>query len=412
MSTLRFIRENARWLAAGGLLTLSSSFGQTYFIALSSGHIREEFGLSHAGWGAIYTIGTLASAVMLIYVGRLADTLRIRTLAAFVLVGFTFMCLAMASVVHWLMLIPVVFGLRFCGQGMMSHLALTAMGRWFRAQRGRAVSVASTGFAIGEGFLPFVFVALAVSIGWRHAWMLAALALLTVTLPLTLWLLKQERTPQSFAESHDSAGLGGRHWTRREALRHWLLWALLPGIVAPSFMITAVFFLQVHLAEIKGWPLAAYVALYPLYSLATVSSNLAAGIGIDRFGSLRLLPVYLLPLAGGLAVLGTAQTFWAAPLALCLIGISQGCSQAMIGALWPEYYGTRHLGAIRAMAVSTMVISSAVGPGLSGWLLDTGIGLEVQCLWMAAYLIAVSCLFLFISKAAERMRANSGIASD
>lgn len=409
MTTLRFIRDNARWLAAGVLLTWSSSFGQTYFIALSSGYLRESFGLSHSSWGAIYTVGTLASAVMLIQAGRLADQLRIRTLAAVVLCGFVCMCLAMAAVSHWLMLVVVVFGLRFCGQGMMSHLALTAMGRWYRAQRGRAVSVASMGFAIGEGMLPFIFVAMAAAIGWRQSWVVAAAVLAAVTLPLTLVLLRQERTPQSFAESHDASGLGGRHWTRPEALRHWLLWALLPGLAAPSFMITAIFFHQVHLTEVKGWTLASYVAIYPLYSLTTVSVNLATGIGIDRFGSVRLLPVYLLPLAAGLSILATADSFWLAPVGLMLIGASQGCSQAMMGAIWPEYYGTRHLGAIRAMAVSTMVISSAVGPGLSGVLIDVGIGIEVQCLWMAGYLAAVSGLFVFVGRAAEHMRANSGM---
>jgi len=33
--TLRFMRDNGRWLAGGFLLTLFSSFGQTFFIGLS-----------------------------------------------------------------------------------------------------------------------------------------------------------------------------------------------------------------------------------------------------------------------------------------------------------------------------------------------------------------------------------------
>lgn len=98
MKTVDFLRENARWLAAGVLLTWSSAFGQTYFIALSAGHLRETFGLSHGGWGLLYTIGTLCSAAVLINVGHLADSLRIRTLAGFVIAGFAAMCLAMAAV--------------------------------------------------------------------------------------------------------------------------------------------------------------------------------------------------------------------------------------------------------------------------------------------------------------------------
>lgn len=53
-------------LAFGFLLTLFSSFGQTFFISLSGGHIREEFGLSNASFGLLYSAATLGSATALI----------------------------------------------------------------------------------------------------------------------------------------------------------------------------------------------------------------------------------------------------------------------------------------------------------------------------------------------------------
>ena len=37
---LRFYRENARWLLAGLVLALGSSFGQTFFISLFAGQIK------------------------------------------------------------------------------------------------------------------------------------------------------------------------------------------------------------------------------------------------------------------------------------------------------------------------------------------------------------------------------------
>ena len=404
MTTLQFARDNARWLAAGVLLTWSSSFGQTYFISLSAAAIRHEFDLSHGQWGGIYTIGTIISAVTLVQIGWLADRLRVRTLAVFVLVGFTLMCVAMAYVNHWLVLVAVIAGLRFCGQGMMSHLALTAMGRWFRAQRGRAVAIGSLGFALGEALLPMIFVAVSASIGWRGSWMLAAATLIAFTLPLLLVLLRRERTPQSIATSLDTAGLGGRHWQRREAVRHWLIWALLPGILAPSFMITALFFHQVHVTEIKGWSLASYVVVYPLYSLVIVGCNLAAGILIDRFGSARLLPFYLLPMAVGFSLFGLVSDFWVAPAGLAIIAISQGAAQAILGSILAEYYGTRHLGAIRSLVVAFTVAASAIGPGVTGWLIDIGVGFEFQFMMMAVYLICVSAGFVVMFNSVQVMR--------
>ena len=38
-----FIINNLRWLTAGALLTFLSSFGQTYFISIFSGEIRNTF---------------------------------------------------------------------------------------------------------------------------------------------------------------------------------------------------------------------------------------------------------------------------------------------------------------------------------------------------------------------------------
>ena len=67
MGFKEFLLRNAPFLGVGVLLTFTSSFGQTYFISIFAGEIRQEFGLSHAAWGAIYAAGTMASAVVMIW---------------------------------------------------------------------------------------------------------------------------------------------------------------------------------------------------------------------------------------------------------------------------------------------------------------------------------------------------------
>ncbi len=57
MPILQFFRQNSAWLGAGVLLAFMSSFGQTFFISIFSGHIRAEFGLSHAAWGGFLLLG-------------------------------------------------------------------------------------------------------------------------------------------------------------------------------------------------------------------------------------------------------------------------------------------------------------------------------------------------------------------
>ena len=71
-----FLRDNAAWLSAGFLLTLSSSFGQTFFISLFAGQIRETFALSNGQWGGLYTLATTASALVMVWTGALTDRYR------------------------------------------------------------------------------------------------------------------------------------------------------------------------------------------------------------------------------------------------------------------------------------------------------------------------------------------------
>ncbi|MEO0670681.1 MAG: hypothetical protein AAFZ05_01485 [Pseudomonadota bacterium] len=90
------VRANARWLGAGFLLAMGSSFGQTYFIALFGADIRQAYGLSHGDFGGLYTIATTASAITLIYLGKLADHVPFRTLSAAAAIALGVGCLVMS----------------------------------------------------------------------------------------------------------------------------------------------------------------------------------------------------------------------------------------------------------------------------------------------------------------------------
>ena len=96
MTILTFLRDNARWLSAGMLLTFLSSFGQTYFISIFAGEIREVFQISHGQWGGIYAVGTSASAAVMVWAGGLTDHFRVRSLGVVFLVMLAGACLSMA----------------------------------------------------------------------------------------------------------------------------------------------------------------------------------------------------------------------------------------------------------------------------------------------------------------------------
>lgn len=394
----RFYIENLRWLGAGITLTFASSFGQTFFISLFAGQIMAAFALSDGEWSTIYLIGTLSSAAVLIQAGRLADRMALGRLALIVLGLYVAVALAMVINPSAWVLIALIFGLRFCGQGMMGHIAMTAMGRWFYGHRGRAVAVAGLGYALGEAVLPPLAIPVMAWLGWRETWLAVALILALVLMPAVFWLLRQERVPRGSVEDIAHRGLAARQWDRRQALGHWLFWAILPGVVTPSFIGTVVFFHQVHISGVKDWALGTMALAYSLYAMATVLASLAAGWAVDRFGSACLLPVYLLPMGVGVWLLGPAAEVSAWFAILALVGLSTGISNAMWGAFWAEHYGTLHLGAIKALATSAMVFGSALGPFVTGWAIDWGWSFPRQCLWLALWCLIMSGLYLGVAR--------------
>ncbi|WP_299193448.1 nitrate/nitrite transporter [uncultured Litoreibacter sp.] len=399
MGTLQFIRDNLKFLSAGFLLTFASCFGQTFFISIFAGEIMAEFDLTHGRWGAIYMVGTLASAAVMVWAGALTDRFRVRRLGGIVLGGMVAAC-AFMSINNSVWLLPLaVFALRLMGQGMLSHLAAVSMARWYVAARGRALAIASFGYLVGEALLPLIFVSALGFIGWRWSWGISAMAALAL-LPIMLMLLKAERTPQAVAEENQAVGLGGKHWTRNEVLRHWLFWLLVPLLIGPSTFGTAFFFHQVHLAEVKGWTHLQMVSLFPVYTVTSTIISVIAGFAIDRFGAGRVLPVLLIPVAVGFFIFSATATMLGAVIGVVLFGVSSGMNATAPSAFWAEYFGTRNLGSIKAMATAVMVLGSAIGPGLTGWVIDAGMNYSDQMAWVSLYfLIAAGMTFVGIWKA-------------
>lgn len=377
MSYLRFLIDNRLFLLAGFLLTFTSSYGQTYFISLFAGEIKADFGLTDGQWGGIYTIGTTLSAITMIWAGALTDRFRVRLLSFGVMILLALACLAMARVTSAFLLVAVIYALRLTGQGMMSQLGAVAMSRWFVATRGRAISLASMGFALGQAVLPIIFVALLAWTDWRWLWVIAA-GCVFLTIPVMQVLLKQERTPQSMTEDSESLGMLGRHWTRRDVLCHPLFYLMVPLVMGPAAWGTALFFQQVHLTEVKGWSLASFVALMPIYTSATIVFTFVTGWAIDRFGVKWIVPFQMLPFAVSFFILAFADTIFMAGVGLVIFGVGQAMQGTATVAFWAVFYGTAHLGAIKAAAAALMVFGSAIGPGVSGLLIDLGVNFPDQ----------------------------------
>jgi len=372
------------------LAALFSSVGQTFFIGLFGADFRAEFALSDAAFGTLYSTATLASGLLMFWLGGLADRFALCHAIAGVLLmlgaGAALIALAGAG---WLLL-PGLFLVRLAGQGLMGHLGVVAAGRFAVRRRGRALAMVSYGFILGEACLPPLVASLLTGYDWRAIWLGASLLIVAVALPLMVWLARP-LTGDPAAAAEDPSRFGAT-LSRRKVLVHGAFVRVLLVVLVPPVLVTALFLHQGAIAERQGWALVEVGRAFVLFAAVQASASFLGGRLIDRFSARSLLRVELLP--AGLAVLALggldpAVSLW---LMFAGLGATAGLNSVIAAAIWVELFGTRQLGMIRGVYAALMVLATAAGPVLLGALLDAGVTLAQFGVASAAWIMLVPIL--------------------
>ncbi len=378
-------------LSFGLLLTFFSSFGQTFLISLFVPDFIQDFGLSNAKFGSFYGLATLGSALFLTYLGRQIDHVPLYRYAAVVALGLAVALVVTATATHVAQLLVGLFGLRLAGQGLMSHTAHTTMARYFDRDRGKALSLTAMGHSLGEGLLPMLMAVLLTQVAWRTALLGAAVLVLAVVQPYVWGIIRQYQFPPlPTPTSADTA----REWTPRQVVRDRRFWLILPQSFVQPFLITALIFFQLPLADSRGWTPEWMAISFSAFAAVSLLGTLLAGPLIDRFRAVRLFPYFVLPFGAGVGVLLASSHPWAAPVYLALAGLANGLGGAIRSAVQAELYGVRSLGAVRSIFTMLMVVSTAVGPTLYGSLLDVGWSFD-QLLYLSLGVLAASFGYSF-----------------
>ena len=392
------IRAEWRLLLFGFVMTFGSSLGQTYFIGLFGGSIRDDLQLSHGAFGAIYSAATLASAILLLWTGSLIDRLELRYYTYLVVVGLCIGCLMMAGSVGAVTLFLSVLVLRHMGQGLMGMAGPTTLVRYLDQQKGKANALGGIGYSLSEAILPSIVVAQLALMSWRQSWLAWAIVLgIAAPLATRALLRGHEQRHARYLENAGASETGSsatqqRNWTRDQVLRDPLFYLFMPALLAQPMLFTGFMFHQVHLIEVKGWPLAVWGGLYVLYALVSTVFKLGAGLLVDSYGAIRLAPLVCLPMGLGMLFLAGGNSLLVAVAFMTLLAVSVGIYSTLSSPFFAEMYGSLHLGAIKSVTTAAMVFSSAVAPVLMGWLIDRGVSMEAMALGSVAYVLLASAL--------------------
>lgn len=171
-----------------------------------------------------------------------------------------------------------------------------------------------------------------------------------------------------------------------------MFWGILLCLAVPGLVTTAVIFHQVALFGSLGWAPSLVPVTFLVYALFSVAMTYLTGLALERVPSRLGVAVSL-----GVAVVALASTLLPLPAAAgalvygSLLGLSSGAHKAASTILWPDYFGTEALGAVKGVVNAVINGATALGPPLAA-LLATPTGDFGLALLVFAALSAVGAL--------------------
>jgi MFS family permease len=276
----------------------------------------------------------------------------------------------------------------------------TLVGHWFIKRRSLAMSIGSTGTALGELItIPLAMLAV-ISVGWDSAFRIIAAFMLLIVLPVGFLLLYDRPAdkglqPYGFVPGQSPGGrVGGPSMTLGESIRTGDFWRLGLGFFVCGFTMS---FASTHFVpfamDMGIEPMAAANAL-SVVGACSLAGGLTAGYLGDRFSRKNVLATVYLLRGLAFAVLFQARDLPTLYLGSFLLGISWTSTGALTSAITADKCGLKHLGTIYGTMFTIMPIGSGVGAYLSGLIYETRHGYELTLVLSAlAGLIAAVAVF-------------------
>ena len=416
MNYIRFFVSNYKILLFAILFTFFSGFGQTFLLSIYIPHFLSSFSISQTFYSSIYSGATILSGISLIFAGKIIDKISLKTFSLLVILGLTAANLFASITTTTISLFIALFLLRFFGQGLASHTALTAAGKYFQKGRGKALSIAYLGFPLTEGAMPSIILMTIAYFGWRQTFQLSAIAILLILLPFTLLFLQKFKpaniNERAIIESKKKTVLriDSENWSQKEVLKNRQFYRIAPLPFFVGFILTALFFFQTFIAKNKGWTIEWMALTIIAYAISSFAFSIISGPLTDRYTAKKLFPFILIPVVLGLMILNLSQNPIAALFYWFFVGITAGLNSTVSTALYAETYGSKTLGSVRSLFTFILISGTALGPLTYSILLDNNLTFNTINTIFSS-IITIYCIIVFINsrKKTKIINHNSAI---
>jgi MFS family permease len=367
--------------------------GQTIGVSVFIDPMMAALDLSRSEISAAYLVGTLGGAFALPRIGRAIDEHGTRASLGVAGALLGAMLIAMGGVRGVTTLAVGFVGIRMMGQGALGLVASNAVAPWFDRRRGLAIGLVTAAGSAMIAMMPLGSTAVILRVGWRGGWIALGLMVWIVVLPIARFGFVDrpgdrgqlvdgwQPSPgapagvpvvplvRSRLSSVLSGGPRGRRpvapavdWTRAEALRTPMFWALTSASAATAMLTTALGFHQIDLLGEQGLTAVEAAANFIPQTVATFVTVIAVGALSDRIAPRWLIVTSMSLLAGAMLAVPYVRPDVTAVIYGVAIGASGAIARSLEAASIPRLFGLRHLGAIRGATVGVGVAASALGP--------------------------------------------------
>lgn len=363
------LRERHGWLVVGSLFT-------TLFLVFGAGFntagvfftpLLDQFGWSRAQLSLLQTALALSAGVIVPVVGLLLDRVEARGViaAGAILAAAGFLLASRAESFAPMLVAYVLVGAGLAAATLLPCSLVVA--NWFGARRGLALGIAMGGTSLGGMVMTLVASRVMTSAGWRAAYVVLALPMLLIVVPLVMVTVRT-RPPGSPAVSGPGQLLPGVEVS--EALRMRSFWFLGLAQLCFAFAATGTNLHAIPYLIGLGYAPTRAAQLVSLVLGVAGLGKLAMGFLADRIGGRRALILNFVLSACGMGSLLFADSVLAAAAFVVAYGLAVGAPLTLVPMVMAESLGLKRFGSLSGLNGLFNIAGAACGPVVAGRFFD------------------------------------------
>jgi MFS family permease len=346
---------------AGSILTAMTFPGQTAGLSPFTNPLIDSLDIDRTAISFSYLIATLMGAMAMPFLGKAMDKYGAKRAIVVIGVLLALVLLAASFITEVIGLTASYVGLRMTGQGALSLAVTTLVARSITERPGLALGIVG---AVGSAGISLAPLAVEQLIQWTDistAWRIEALIVAVVVWPLALALPKDKPKTTTLTGSIivPDVEVG---YEAAAALRTPMFWVLSSAIFIIGMFSTAFAFHLISILGEQGLGSVEAAANFVPQTITGIIATLSFGAIVDKTDPRWGVVVSMVGVATAMLMLPLVEPGFMGILFGLVLGIGIGSLKGVEAAAYLRFYGRAHLGAIRGIATSIGLFSTALGP--------------------------------------------------